>query len=228
MNKILVIGGDQWHPLEIIEKGFRRIPDLKGELEFIEDAKDILTVEKLKEYAVIINCKGNTLISGNPAPWFEETVTEVGPEEIRAYVEQGGSFLSIHAGNSFSEQQVEQQGKFVKPCEQYVQLVGNRFITHPPRCMVSIKNINTSHPIMKDVQEFSARDEHYQIQLLSDDVEILFETWSDTGKPMPGGYTKQLGQGKICVLMPGHTLSVWENQEYQKIVSHAVEWCMDR
>ncbi|MDD3796767.1 MAG: ThuA domain-containing protein, partial [Lachnospiraceae bacterium] len=173
MNKILVIGGDLWHPLEIIKKGFQGIAGLKAELEFIEDAKDSLTVEKLSQYPLIINCKGNTLTSGNPAPWFEESVTEVGPEELSTYVENGGSFLAIHAANSFHENQVEQQPRFLKPCEQYIDLIGNRFLSHPLRCMVSAKNINSDHPIMRDVQEFSARDEHYQIELLSDDVELL-------------------------------------------------------
>ncbi len=40
-----------------------------------------------------------------------------------------------------------------------------------------------------------------------------------------GGYVRSIGKGRLCVLTPGHILSVWENEEYRKLVRNAVFWC---
>ena len=100
--KILVLCDDKWHPAEVVEKGMAFLTEEGFELDFVKDAKDILTPEMLRRYPLIVNAKGNVLNCGNDAPWFDNGVTEVGPKELKNYVEQGGGFLSIHSGNSFT------------------------------------------------------------------------------------------------------------------------------
>jgi trehalose utilization protein len=39
------------------------------------------------------------------------------------------------------------------------------------------------------------------------------------------GYTKNVGEGAICVLTPGHTLSVWEDKNFQKLFVNAIKYC---
>ena len=93
------------------------------------------------------------MASGNPAPWFEETVTEV------------------HSGNAF--------GKDGDGVKEYTEFIGNRFLGHPLRCSVHIKK-ETDHPIMEGVkEEFDIRDEHYQIELLTKDIEVFLTSHSE-------------------------------------------------
>lgn len=70
MRNILVICDDIWHPVEVIKKGL--LPLLKGayQVDLVKAAKDILTVDTISQYSLIICCKGNNVTSGNPAPWF--------------------------------------------------------------------------------------------------------------------------------------------------------------
>ena len=131
--KILVLCDDKWHPAEVVEKGMAFLTEEGFELDFVKDAKDILTPEMLRRYPLIVNAKGNVLNCGNDAPWFDNGVTEVGPKELKSYVEQGGGFLSIHSGNSFTADE----------CREYTEFVGNSFVTHPAR-----------PPNMKYYQEF--------------------------------------------------------------------------
>lgn len=44
--RILVIGGDYWHPFEVVRRGLAGLPG--AEFDFVEDAKDILTPSMLR------------------------------------------------------------------------------------------------------------------------------------------------------------------------------------
>ena len=133
MQRILVLCDDVWHPAEVIEKGMMSLDTDAYQFEFVKTAKDILTPEMIREYPLIICCKSNSVTSGNPAPWFENTVTEVMGGEFRSYVEQGGAFLAVHSGNVFTG-----AGDGV---EEYTDFVGNRFLSHPLRCEVILKKV---------------------------------------------------------------------------------------
>lgn len=218
MNKILVLCDDIWHPAEVIEKGFSSFKEKKYRFDFVKAAKDILTLEMLEEYPLIICCKSNNITSANSAPWFESTVTEVMSDEFQGYVKQGGAFLSVHSGNAFTGDDDE--------VKKYTEFVGNRFLTHPPRCRVTLKK-QKEHPIMNGVEEvFDIRDEHYQIEMLSEDADIFLNSVSENGGIQVAGYTREIGAGRLCVLTPGHTLSVWQNESFQKILLNAIAWCL--
>lgn len=218
MQKILVICDDIWHPAEVIEKGMIPLFNGRCQLEIVKAAKDILTPEMIEEYPLLICCKSNSVTSGNPAPWFENTVTEVMGGEFQSYVERGGAFLCVHSGNVFTG-----DGDGVR---EYTEFVGNRFITHPLRCEVTLKKVK-EHPIMRGVEEaFRVRDEHYQIELLAEDADVFLESVSEPGGIQIAGYTREMGAGRLCVLTPGHTLSVWQNGQFQKIFLNAAAWCL--
>lgn len=220
MQRILVLCDDVWHPAEVIEKGMTPLAAGGYQADFVKAAKDILTPEMIEEYPLIICCKSNNVTSGNPEPWFENTVTEVMGEEFRSYVERGGAFLSVHSGNAFTG-----EGDGVGD---YTEFVGNRFLSHPLRCQVLLKKTK-EHPVMKDVEEaFYIRDEHYQTELLAEDADVFLTSFSEKGGWQNAGYTRQMGKGRLCVLMPGHTLSTWRNKEFQKLFLNAVKWCLEK
>lgn len=226
MIHILVICDDLWHPAEVIETG---MADLESEIchfEYMRNPEMMLTPEIMSRYPVIINCKGNCVNSANHTPWFNAGVTEAGPKEFKDYIISGGNLISIHAGNSFCEQYISRKEEcFVEPCKEFVQLLGNRFIGHPPRCKVDVHVTYPEHPIMDGVKNFSVRDEHYQIELLDKNVKILFQTKSENGGKQTGGYVKHMGKGRICVITLGHTLQVWRNKSFRRIITNAIVWC---
>ena len=212
--KILILCDDKWHPAEVVERGLAFLAEEGHALDFVRDAKDILTPAFLGRYPVVINAKGNALTGANDAPWFEEGVTEAGPEELREYVEAGGGFLSLHAGNSFKAEENKA----------YTDFVGNSFVKHPPRCTVRV-TVDRTHPVTEGVHDFEIRDEHYELEHLAADILPLLSTVSESGGKQTGGYVRSIGKGRLCVLTPGHILSVWENEEYRKLVRNAVFWC---
>ncbi len=211
MKDVLLLCDDHWHPAEIIELGIKPLEHL-FHFTVIKTAKDILTPELLAKYPVIVCCKGNAVNSSNTNPWFEEGVTEVCPREFEEYVRNGGGFLSLHSGNTSKEG------------EAYTDFVGNYFVGHPPRCTVEVK-ATSSHPITENIKDFTIRDEHYNIKVTAPDADVFLKTYSETGGEQVGGYTRSLGKGRLCVLTPGHTLGVWQQEAFRQLLINAINWC---
>jgi type 1 glutamine amidotransferase len=71
---------------------------------------------------------------------------------------------------------------------------------------------------------FAAVDEHYQMALDDDQADVFLTTISEHAT-QPGGWTRTEGQGRVCVLTPGHNLEVWVQPSYQTLLLNALRWC---
>lgn len=220
---ILVLADDIWHPAETIRMGLAAFPESAMTFDIVCTAKDILTPEMIAAYPIIMICKGDCINAANSAPWFEDGVTEVGPRELRQYVTDGGNLLVIHAGCDVNPDWLPHEEKFREPCRDYIDLIGCHFVNHPPRCSVTVSPIG-SHPLLDGIQPFTCRDEQYEIALVASDCEPLLCTESESGEKQLGGYIRQVGNGRIVLFTPGHTLSVWQNENWQKLLSGAIQY----
>ena len=169
MEKVLVLCDDKWHHAEVIEKGLAARRDERFEFDIVKAAKDILTPERIAQYRLIINCKGNQVTAANDAPWCEPGVTEVCPKEFEEYVCAGGGFLAVHSGLAYN----------LERNAEYVGLVGSIFLGHPPRCAVELHCEKPEHPILDGIDDFSIRDEHYNMEMTCTDADIFMESVSD-------------------------------------------------
>ena len=77
---------------------------------------------------------------------------------------------------------------------------------------------------MDGVEDFTERDEHYQLEIKEEFVTTLFETSSETGGTQPGGFLFVKGNGRVVVITPGHTLSVWKNPNFQRILKNLIQY----
>ena len=71
---------------------------------------------------------------------------------------------------------------------------------------------------------FTIQDEHYQMALDAHDAEVFVTSSSEHGS-QPAGWTRMEGEGHVCVLTPGHNLSVWLNVDYQQLLKNGIQWC---
>jgi type 1 glutamine amidotransferase len=212
MIDILVLCDDYWHPAEVVQRGFGSLKTDLFHFDFVMDAKDILTEKMMRSYPAIVCCKGDSINSANKSPWFEDGVTEAGVKDFESYVAGGGGFISLHAANA------------AKKDSDYGKFVGNYFLGHPPRCDINVI-ITGTHPIVEEISNFSIRDEHYQLEYFAQEAVELFRTESETGGSQIGGYAKEYGKGRLCVMTPGHILAVWEHPAYQRLLLNALSWC---
>lgn len=207
--KVLVISDDTWHPAEVIEMG---LAPLNGrfDMTYIRTAKDILTPEYLRGFQVVMVCKGDCINGGNHEPWFEEGVTEVMPGDFLRYVKEGGGFIALHAGNCFREG------------EAMTELTGNHFLGHPPRCEVTLHFEPSA--LTAGADDFTQRDEHYQIAVTAGDAVSFAYSFSETGGRQVAGYTRKLGHGRVGVYTPGHTLVMLSHPSTQRILENLLTW----
>ena len=80
------------------------------------------------------------------------------------------------------------------------------------------------HPITVNVEPFTVKDEHYFME--TDDLQAhhFLTTTSEHGA-QSGGWWREEGSGRVCVLTPGHNVEVWLHEEFQTLLRNALLWC---
>ena len=222
--RVLLICDDYWHPGQTPIDGLAPLAERGFQFDIITDANDFKP-DMLKSYPVVILSKCDEISSTDKTRWKTDVVQQV----FIDYVENGGGLLVAHTGLVAGEH-----------TEALDRLIGSKFTFHPQDCPVTVQPIKP-HPIAKDVQMFCEIDEHYRLEILSDDVDIFMASYSPPQgeeakyKDEPyhnsqawigaAGYTRTQGKGKVCVLTPGHHVKVWHNPQYQRVLENALRWC---
>jgi type 1 glutamine amidotransferase len=67
-------------------------------------------------------------------------------------------------------------------------------------------------------------DEHYMMDQDDAGAEVFLTTTSEHGT-QPGGWLRADGDGRVCVLTPGHNVEVWLHPSYQTLIQNVLHWC---
>ena len=68
------------------------------------------------------------------------------------------------------------------------------------------------------------RDEHYIMEI--DDLEANhFLSTTSEHSAQSGGWLREEGDGRVCVLTPGHNAEVWLHPEFQTLLRNGLLWC---
>ena len=204
----LVICNDYWHPAQNIRTGLYPLGRQGFEFDWIENANDWSAV-KMDEYPVGVLTKSNETSATDKSDW----VTPVVEQALLSYVQQGNGLLVIHSGSA---------GYYGKT---YVlrDLLGGLFTHHPDQCDVTVEP-KKDHPLTAGCESFTLKDEHYFMDVSDPQVDVFLTTSSQHGT-QPGGWTRTEGEGRVCVLTPGHNVEVWLHPSYQALIQNALNWC---
>ena len=221
--KVLLICDDYWHPGEVPIKGVEPLSQYGFQFDIITNAGDF-SIEMLKKYPVVLLSKCDEVSQTDRQSWKTEAVQKAFVD----YVENGGGLVAVHTATVSGENTVALD-----------KLIGCRFITHPNDCPVTVQSLKP-HPVTEGVDTFCEKDEHYKIEILANDIDILLASYSPpqgeeskyTEEPYfnapqaicPAGYVRTQGKGRICVLTPGHHLTVWFNPQFQRLLTNALNW----
>ena len=169
-------------------------------------------------------------------------VSETASSAIRTYLEQGGRWFALHASNSVLQNTVMPQ------------ILGTRFITHPPYCRFRVEVSRPKDPLVQGIADFDIDDELYCIETVKDDIEVLLHThWGGEafgGRVMetrdwPLMYRRRVGKGGIVYLALGHAnrpydkpfadrpdqpdyRGPWDLPVYRELVRRGVAWAARR
>jgi uncharacterized protein len=205
--KILVLCGDAWHPPEIPRNGLGPLAGMEFTFDYIEDARD-WSAETMATYPLVILTKSDNVSVTDKTNWMTDPIQAA----FSDYVQQGNGLLAIHSGTAEYEQKPVIRG-----------LLGGVFLNHPEQCPVTVSP-HPNHSLCAGVSPFTLKDEHYFMALDDLRADIFMTTISVNGE-QPGGWRRNVGEGRVAVLTPGHNLDVWLHASYQAILSNCLRWC---
>ena len=222
--RALLICDDYWHPGKIPIDGVAPLAEQGYQFNIISDAKDF-GPKTLFDYPVVLMCKSDNVSQEDRASWKTEEVQQA----FVSYVENGGGLIAVHSGII--------AGKEIGALDR---LIGCRFTFHPQACPVTVQPIKP-HPVVEGVGMFCEVDEHYRINIIAPDADVIMASYSpaqgevDKYEEEPGnntpawicpaGYVRSQGKGRVCVLTTGHLLPAWLNPHFQKTLVNALQWC---
>lgn len=221
--KILLFCDDFYHPGQVPADGLKPLA-AKGFEVTVADVADF-SPESLARYDVVVMSKCDHISQTDNSPWKTAEIQAA----FVSFVENGGGLLVTHSGTVAGEDTVALD-----------KLIGCRFEWHPNNCPVTV-GILKPHPVTDGVKIFTEVDEHYHLEILADDIDILAAGYADAqgdaakyetepyfNAPAyiaPAVYVRTQKKGRVCVLTPGHVLEVWLNPEFQRLLENALRWC---
>ena len=161
---------------------------------------------------------------------------------IERYLENGGRWFALHASNSVLQNQLMPQ------------IMGTRFITHPPYQRFAVEITRPDDPLLEGIASFDIDDELYCIETVRDDIEVLLHCrWGGKAfgdremelKDWPLMYRRRVGKGAVLYLALGHAnrpydkpfadrpdqpdyRGPWELPVYQELIRRGIDWAAGR
>ena len=203
--RILVLSGDYYHSGEAAKAGLSQLEEAGFEFDWIEDAKD-WPVTTMLNYPVVLITKSDHTSHLDKTPWMTPEVELT----FQDYVRRGNGLLAVHSGTAgYAHTKI------------FRELLGGVFNYHPDQCEVTAE-LRRGYPLAEEIKPFTLFDEHYFMDTEPGN-HIFLTTHSEHGT-QPGGWTRLEGQGRVCVLTPGHNPQVWLNSNYQALIQRALKW----
>jgi type 1 glutamine amidotransferase len=163
-------------------------------------------------------------------------------QAVRRFLEGGGRWFAMHATNYVAKEST------------LPDVLGSRFITHPPFGHFSVTIDKPGDPLLAGIQPFEVDDELYVIEH-SPDIEVLLSTrWGGTAlgnQQVPEGYRplmykRRVGAGGVLYLALGHSnrrfgpartdipgdqpvrAGMWGTPVHRELVKRGLEWAAQR
>lgn len=204
--RTLVIADDYWHPASTPREGLQTLGDCGFEFEWLENTKD-WSPDDLFTYPLVIFTKSDNVSAADQTSWVSDEVQK----GFVSYVRAGNGLLVVHSGTVYEK------------IPEMRRLIGGAFLDHPEQCPVTVKP-KVGHPLTTGSVPFTVIDEHYMMAFDDKSADVFLTTTSEHST-QPGGWTRSEGDGRVCVLTPGHNVEVWQHPSYQALLCNAMRWC---
>ncbi len=207
MTHILLIGGISklYHNIDKIGPIFKNFLTQEGYTVTTTGDMDQILPSNLNNYQIIIDYTTHQKITPFQA---QSILTAIRGDSIL--------YMGIHgATTSFADS------------KQMLEMIGARFIKHPPIRKIKVTVEDIDHPIMKGISDFSIRDELY-LQEYYPSFHTLLSTQLK-GHKIPLSWVKPYGNGTVFYLALGHGADQLNHSSIQKIIKNVIAyWLKER
>ena len=171
--------------------------------------------------------------------------------QLKDWLEAGGRWLGLHGTNSILRMMDDGLWHTPRVAPVFMDLLGSQFLSHPPIEPYTVENVQPSHPLVKDIENFEVTDELYHMELHGDLDVFLEAECNIKGRGFVEGdnavgrhpvfYQKAHEKGAILYLTLGHCrghfdlrpykdfLPVldrgsWEIPEFKTLLERGIDW----
>ncbi|MFN8497265.1 MAG: ThuA domain-containing protein [Anaerolineae bacterium] len=204
--RVLVLSEDRWHSMATVRAGLAPLAAAGFAFDWVQPG-DVPSPEQLAAYPLVVLSKSNNRSATDLFPWADDSLAD----EIVRRVRAGQGWVVIHSGVAGYGDMPTLRG-----------MMGGAFIQHPPQCPVTVTP-DAAHPLCAGSAPFTLTDEHYHVALDDAGADVFLTTTSEHGA-QPAGWTRREGDGRVCVLTPGHNVEVWLHPAYQRLIDNALRW----
>jgi uncharacterized protein len=204
--RTLVLCDDLWHPAKMVRRGLSPLADPDFAFTFYEE-NPAWAAARLNGYRLVVLAKANVISGKDKRPWLAPDLEPA----FLDYVRQGNGLLVVHGGIAGYEKLPAMRA-----------MIGGAFLHHPPQCAVTMEP-KAGHPLTAGVGPFTVTDEHYQVALDDPRADVFLHSRSEHGL-QPAGWNRAEGEGRVCVLTPGHNVEVWQCPSFQTLLRNALDW----
>jgi type 1 glutamine amidotransferase len=204
--RTLVMCDDYWHPASTPRAGLAALGECDFEFEWLENVQD-WSPDILSAYPLVVFAKSDNVSAADRTSWMNDEIQAAFVNYVRA----GHGLLVVHSGTVYAQVPTMRR------------LIGGAFLEHPKQCPVTVEP-KTGHPLTAGSYPFTVVDEHYVMAFDDPEADLFMTTTSEHGT-QPGGWIRHEGQGRVCVLTPGHNVEVWLHPAYQTLLRNAMRWC---
>ena len=127
------------------------------------------------------------------------------------FVRRGGGVLAVHSATASFKQE-----------PRYFEILGGRFREHGAILTFEVSPTPSAEDVFGRVSPFQIKDELY-LHDLAPEITVHFETRQD-GESVPVVWTRQYGAGRVCYVMPGHTVMSMEHPAVHHILKRGLAW----
>ncbi|MAF12323.1 hypothetical protein CMK11_17895 [Candidatus Poribacteria bacterium] len=193
---------DQHHPLEELGE---RLMDWLADSDVVETehTHDSDALADLTMYDLCVICA---------------TMNELTPEQeasVLRFVRDGGKLVGIHSVTVIDAERTA-----------FIDLIGGRFTHHSPYHEFPVKVVESGHPIMAGVADFSILDELYVLDRAPAGAHVLATAeWDGASQPLI--YTKDVGAGTVLYNALGHDQAAYDHADFRTLVLQGIDWILD-
>lgn len=137
-------------------------------------------------------------------------------DNLIEFVESGKGFIPVHCASAcFTDQ------------ARFISLVGGRFMRHGGE-IFSASIVNSEHPAMTGVSEFSSWDETYVHNQHNEKDRTVLMVRKDEGNGAgePWTWVRNQGKGRVFYTASGHDERTWNEPEFHQLLESGILWAV--
>jgi type 1 glutamine amidotransferase len=166
---------------------------------------EILSAPELRHYDIIVNYTTGRELS--VAQW----------DGLVAFIRSGKGLVGIHnAADTF------------KNIPAYLDVLGGRFVSHPPQLDILMEYVDHNHPITAGLDPFTVHDELYLLDWRPERVHLLAQTRSFSDQVQPLAWVRQEGGGRVFYHSLGHNRETLEHPQIRALLCRGARWAANQ